>query len=132
MGLKYLWDTNTAIYYLQKHFPQKQQELISNIINSYQPVISVITEIELLCWKNATDSDLTIINNFVSDSVVFGLEEDIKRKTIEIRKKSNLKLPDAIIAATAVANNLILISRNEIDFKKVPKIDLLNPFIIEN
>jgi predicted nucleic acid-binding protein len=129
MGLKYLWDTNTAIYYLQKHFHQKQQEIISNIINSYQPAISVITEIELLCWRGASDKDLNIINEFIADCAVFGLEEDIKQNTITVRKKSNLKLPDAIIAATAIVKDLILISRNEADFKKVPQIVLLNPFM---
>ena len=129
MGLKFLWDTNIVIYYLQKHFSTQQEKLISNIIDSYQPAISVITEIELLCWKSATGNDLIIINNFISDCVVFQLEQNIKVQTIEIRKKSGLKLPDAVIAATAVTNGLTLISRNTSDFNKVNNIELINPFL---
>ena len=35
MGLKYLWDTNAVIYYLQKAFTEEGQELMNGIINSY-------------------------------------------------------------------------------------------------
>jgi len=47
MGLKYLWDTNTVIYYLQKSYADANQEAMNTIINAYLPAISVITEIEL-------------------------------------------------------------------------------------
>jgi hypothetical protein len=128
MGLKYLWDTNTVIYYLQKHFPVAQEKLMDNVINNYQPAISVITEIELLCWKTATEKDLTTLKDFISDCVVFGLDQDIKLKTIEIRKQSGLKLPDSLIAATALVNELTLISRNVSDFKKVVDLELVDLF----
>ena len=55
MGLRYLWDTNAVIYYLQKKFTDNGQELMNSIINLHPPVISAITEIELLCWKAATE-----------------------------------------------------------------------------
>ena len=47
MGLSYLWDTNTVIYYLQNNFSLEGEKLIDNIVDNYQPTISVITEIEL-------------------------------------------------------------------------------------
>jgi predicted nucleic acid-binding protein len=127
MELKYLWDTNTVIYYLQKHFPAAQEKLMDNIINDFQPAISVITEIELLCWKTATRKDLITLKNFISDCVVFELEQTIKLKTIEIRKQSGLKLPDSLIAATALVNELTLISHNTSDFKRVSGLDLVDP-----
>jgi predicted nucleic acid-binding protein len=120
MELKYLWDTNTVIYYLQKHFPAAQEKLMDNIINDFQPAISVITEIELLCWKTATRKDLITLKNFISDCVVFELEQTI-------RKQSGLKLPDSLIAATALVNELTLISHNTSDFKRVSGLDLVDP-----
>ena len=51
MGLKYLFDTNTIIYYLQGQLPDNTLSLIDNIIDNSIINISVITEIELLCWK---------------------------------------------------------------------------------
>lgn len=53
MGIKYLWDTNTAIYYLQQQFPPGAEKFIDDLLMDEQPVISAITEIELLCWKTA-------------------------------------------------------------------------------
>lgn len=126
MGLKYLWDTNTVIYYLRKSFTHTEQELMNNIISSNQPAISSITEIELLCWKTASADDMVILNNFISDSVIFELDVEIKLKTIEIRKTYNLKVPDAIIAATAILNDLILISNDRRGFSKISSLKLLN------
>jgi hypothetical protein len=126
MGLKYLWDTNTVIYYLRKSFTETGQELMNNIINSNQPAISSITEIELLCWKTATENDMAVLNSFISDSIIFELEAEIKLKTIEIRKTYDLKLPDAIIAATAILTDLTLISNDRRGFGKISSLKLLN------
>jgi len=98
---------------------------MNTIINSYQPAISAITEIELLCWKTATDNDLVILNSFIADCVVFGLEKEIKLRTIDIRKNYSLKLPDAIIAATASSMDLILISSDKRGFNQIPSLKLL-------
>ena len=62
MGLKYLWDTNAVIYYLQKNYLQIKQDAISEIINANQPAISSISQIELLCWRSATINDIVILN----------------------------------------------------------------------
>ncbi len=68
MGLNYLWDTNTVIYYLQQQFPPKGEVLIDQIIESNKPTISIITEIELLGWKSACPSHLDILKGFVVNS----------------------------------------------------------------
>jgi predicted nucleic acid-binding protein len=128
MGLKYIWDTNIVIYYLEQAFRLSGEELIDSIIDNYQPCISIITEIELLCWKSATENDLILLNNFISNSVVYDLDQNVKFKAIEIRKRTGLKLPDAIIAAFTLVNGHVLISRNVSDFHKIPELELLDPF----
>lgn len=127
MGLKYLWDSNIVIYFQQNNFEKDEAELIDKIVTNYQPVISVITEIELLCWKTKTKNDAALVNNFISDCIVYELDHEIKLKTVEIRKLSNIKLPDAIIAATALVKGLTLIS-NDRGFSKITSLKLLNPF----
>jgi predicted nucleic acid-binding protein len=127
MGIKYLWDTNTAIYYLQQQFPTPAEKFIDNTLEDSGPAISVITEIELLCWKAPTEKDLEVIHNFINDALVFGLEKDIKLKTAEIRKAHKIKLPDAIIAANALAHDLTLLTRNVRDFKNMDGLSLINP-----
>jgi hypothetical protein len=65
MGVKYLWDTNTAIYYLQQQFPLSAEKFMNELVKDERPVISAITEIELRCWKTTTDKDLALLLNFI-------------------------------------------------------------------
>ncbi len=128
MGLAYLWDTNTVIYYLQQLFPPKGEAWMDKVISSNKPVLSIITEIELLGWKSAHPEDLRILKGFVENSSVIGLEPNIKDKTIEIRRLHSIKLPDAVIAATALTLDLELITRNVSDFAAIAGIQLSDPF----
>jgi predicted nucleic acid-binding protein len=127
MGIKYLWDTNTAIYYLQQHFPPSAEKFIDDLIIEEQPVISAITEIELLCWKTANEKDLELLHNFINDALVIELEQAIKLKTADIHKVHRIKLSDAIIAATALVYDLMLISRNISDFKNIDGLRVIDP-----
>lgn len=128
MGIKYLWDTNTAIYYLQKQFPPSAERFVDNLLKEETPTISAITEIELLCWKTAVEKDLEVLNSFISDSLVIELEQSIKLKTAEIRKAYRIKLPDAIIAATALVYGLTLLTKNIEDFKNITDLIIINPW----
>jgi predicted nucleic acid-binding protein len=127
MGIKYLWDTNTVIYYLQQQFPPSAEKFIDSTLADSIPAISAITEIELLCWKTATEKDLKVLHDFVDDALVFELEKDIKLKTADIRKAHRIKLPDAIIAATALVHDLTLLTRNIGDFKNIKGLSMINP-----
>lgn len=128
MGIKYLWDTNTAIYYLQQQFPPEAEKFIDETLKNSEPTISVITEIELLCWNTPTNRDLEILHNFIDDALVFELEKEIKFKTAYIRKAHKIKLPDAIIASTAITHDLTLLTRNISDFKNIDGLNLINPY----
>ena len=128
MGVNYLWDTNTAIYYLQQQFPPLAEKFIDELLKESQPCISAITEIELLCWKTATQKDTEVLNSFISDAIVIELEKEIKLKTAEIRKLHKIKLPDAIIAANAVVYGYTLLTRNVGDFKNIDGVKMINPW----
>ena len=125
MGIKYLWDTNTIIYYLQQQFPPDAEKFIDDLLKEEQPVISAITEIELLCWKSATEKDLEVLRSFINDGLVIELEQPIKIKT---RTSHRIKLPDAIIAATALVHDLTLLSRNISDFGGISGLKIINPW----
>ena len=125
--MKYLWDTNIAIYYLQQQFPPAAENFIDEILKNNQPAFSVIAEIELLSWKTDSEKDIEVVKNFLNDSFVIDLNPSIKNKTIVYRKETGIKLPDAIIAATAFVNGLTLLTRNTRDFSKCTDINLINP-----
>ena len=85
-------------------------------------------EIELLCWKTATEKDLEVLHNFINDALVIELEQSIKLKTADIRKNNKIKLPDAIIAATALIYDFTLVTRNTADFKNIQDLQVINPY----
>lgn len=128
MGIKYLWDTNIAIYYLQQQFPPSAEKFMDDLLKEERPVISAITEIELLCWKTTSKKDLEILHSFINDSMIIELEKSIKLKTANIRKSYRIKLPDAIIAATTLVYDLTLLSRNLSDFTCVNGLKIINPW----
>ena len=126
--MKYLWDTNIVIYYLQQQFPPAAEKFIDSILPISQPAISAITEIELLCWKTDNEEDTNTLQSFISDAQIFELEKNIKIKTVEIRRANSIKLPDAIIAATALIHDFTLLTRNLKDFKKVNGLQVISPW----
>lgn len=129
MGVKYLWDTNTVIYYLQQQFSPSAEKFVDSLIAEAQPCISAITEIELLCWKTATEPDLAVLHNFINDALVIELEQAVKLRTAEIRKQyPKIKLPDAIIAATVLVYDLTLVTRNAKDFENVTGLATVDPW----
>ena len=93
------------------------------------PEISIITYIEILSKKDIPEQDNLKYINFCKVSVVYSeIGVLIAEHAIRLRKKYGLKTPDAIIAATALAYGLILISRNEKDFNKIHKLEIVNPW----
>jgi tRNA(fMet)-specific endonuclease VapC len=136
---KYLFDTNVCIYYLEGN--HAVTEFMSKVLRESHNslVLSVITEAELFSspkvfgnveLKNA-------ISRFINDSdEVVEVSRHIGAMAGEIRSYFHqtlgrkIKLPDALIAATAISLNATLISNNDKDFVEVLakyKIPYMNP-----
>jgi predicted nucleic acid-binding protein len=120
----YLLDTNTVIDFCNSKLPEESKNLLFKI----RPNLSVITQIELFASSKISEKERNILTDFVNFSNVYNnIDNVIVNKTIEIRQRFKTKLPDAIIAATAIINNLILITRNIDDFKGIDQLETLNP-----
>jgi len=128
MELAYLWDTNAAIYYLHEDLSGISGKLIDDVARNTRICISVITEIELYSWRSGAPVDFDIISLFVGLSRLLALEQDIKFKAADLRRQRRIKLPDAVIAATAIVYDLTLITNNTKDFAGIENLRLLNPF----
>lgn len=57
------------------------------------------------------------------------LDKEVTNKVIGLRRETDIKLPDAIIAATALVNGLELWTHNTDDFKNVPNLQLFDPIL---
>ena len=128
MGTSYLLDTNTVIYYLDALLPEKALDFVEENLDKTGSFISIISKIELLGWQAPSERAMQVVEHFVSDSIVFPLTESVAEKTIEIRRARKNKLPDAVIAATALVDGFTLVSRNDEDFKNITGLKYLNPF----
>jgi predicted nucleic acid-binding protein len=126
MDKGYLLDSNVIIGYLAGKIPDPGMEVISAIIDEV-PHISVISQIEVLRFYDTAENE-SILTNFVNMSIIHPLSSGVVRHTIELCKQSKIKLPDAIIAATALTENFVLVTRNVDDFKNIPDLELLNPW----
>ncbi len=105
---KYLLDTNILIYYWKGDIPEGEMKRVEEILK-HSFIISIITKIELLGWKKHTREGYEIF-------------------TIELKRNNNIKLADALIAASALSNELVLVTRNEDDFSNLADLEIYNPF----
>ncbi len=118
----YLLDTNSVIYFFNGEEPISK--LIKEAENSIS--ISFITKIELLCFE--TENDITKeIAEFISEIEVVYISDEIIEKTIDYRKTLKLKIPDAIIAATAKVKELTLVTADKSLSQKLKELKIVNP-----
>lgn len=66
---------------------------------------------------NGEEDELKSLADFIALTSIVFVDDAIADKTIELRKAYRIKLPDAIIAATALVYGLVLVTRNTDDFK---------------
>lgn len=89
--------------------------------------ISVITYMEIFGYDFANQEEEKYIRDLISVFDIIYVDQKITDIVINIRKKKRIKLPDAIIAATAISRDLQFVTRNVDDFENI-NIRILNPF----
>jgi predicted nucleic acid-binding protein len=110
-----LLDTNIVLYFLGGR--------LINPLPSGQYFVSVITEIELLSYPTLSSDEETQIIEFLTKITVLAIDNNIKNLTVALRKQYKLRLPDAIIAATAQRLNAMLFT-NDVRLNNVTKINI--------
>jgi predicted nucleic acid-binding protein len=128
MGQKYILDSNVIIGYLAGQIPSSGMEIVSEIISNI-PNISVISQIEVLRFNDTPENE-AVLEEFVNISKIYPLSNNVVERTIKLCKQIKIKLPDAIIAATALSEGFTLVTRNINDFITIPDLILLNPWDI--
>ncbi len=116
-GIKYLVDTNFIIHLTQSN------PLINPFLDE-QLAISFISEMELLGVFSISKSHKVFIQSVIKSCTLFELNQSIKLISIDLKQKYKLKLPDSIIAATAIYYNLTLIT-SDADFNKIIELELI-------
>lgn len=126
MEQQYLIDSNPLIDF----FNSKLNERGQNFIAAIDPFISVITKIELLGNKNIPSQEWEQLQAFMKIATIYTLDNNTVEQTIVLRQQHKIKIPDAIIAATALLHEFTLISRNLSDFKNIPGLKVIDPYTL--
>ena len=103
--MKFLLDTNVVIYLLGGR--------LRHSLPQGDFGVSIITEIELLSYPGLSQADEEIARGFLAEVVRHPLTDAVRDQTISLRKQFRLKLPDALIAATALDAGAILLSNDQ-------------------
>ena len=107
--VKALFDTNILVDYLNA-VPEARTEFQRYT----EKAISIITWMEVMA---GADGDLeALTRNFLNSFDVVSVDEQIAERAVGLRRSHHIKLPDAIIWATAQVHAMLLVTRNTRDF----------------
>ncbi len=116
-GLRYLADTNAFIFLLDKH------PALKNLLES-EWRFSFITEIELLGKPGISAHEIRNIRDLLDSCVKVVHAEEINKLTISLKQQYKIKLPDALIAASAIFHDLPLLTFDK-GFAQIKSVDLI-------
>ena len=111
--LKKVLDTNAILYLLGGKLAQP--------LPTGAYFVSVISEMELLSYPSLDEAALNQNRAVLSDVTVVELSEQVRELAIGLRRRHMLKLPDAIVAATALSLQTQLIT-NDVKLLRVPNL----------
>lgn len=119
----YLIDTNIIIYYLEG-----EQAAISFLsTHRGELAISSITWMEVFSYPFNEDEE-QVVRAFLQEFRQIEISFPVMELSVEVRRTKKMKLPDAIIAASAIHYDLTLVTRNIKDFKGTA-VKALDPFL---
>lgn len=109
-GVKALFDTNILIDYLAG-----KREAERELARHRERLISAVTWMEVLAGVRS-DAEEDVIEMFLRDFTLVELSRPIAREAVAIRRRHRMRLPDAIIWASARHESALLVTRNTKDF----------------
>lgn len=120
--MRYVLDTNAVIYYVGGE--GQALEIMRPPMLADEPtfILPSVVVTELWAGKNALAVETPAFEQFMQTLLLFPLDIPLAKSAGDVRRKHKLELGDAIIAATALAWDATLLTRNVRDFKKVPSL----------
>jgi predicted nucleic acid-binding protein len=120
---KVMFDSNIVIYSTSPDHP-----MLAELIELYSPVTSVVSYIESLGFHGIASREQVLLEKFFAATKMLPLDVDVRERAVALRQQRKMSLGDAIIAATALVHDLVLVTRNVDDFKWITNLRLYNPF----
>jgi len=106
-GTNIVFDTCAVIKLLNRQYDMSS---LGINVDDAKLLTSVIVRMELLSKPNLPTSEERHIREFLNDLIIVPLDEAVEQKAVEIRRATSAKLPDSIIAATAIVLDAFLLT----------------------
>jgi hypothetical protein len=119
-----LLDSNIIIYGARPEYPE-----LRRFIARYYPAVSVVSYVEVLGYHRLTDQERSHFEAFFSAAPMLGISPAMLDQAVKLRQFRKMTLGDALVAGTALAHDLTLVTRNTSDFDWISDLSLLDPFL---
>lgn len=123
-------DTNPLIYFLNGILNAPALACIETAMRS-NAAYSVITRMEVLGWQGLSTRNRQLAEVLLNSLEEIPLDRIVVERVIELRSALAIKLPDAIIAASALRHGLPLMTHNVKDFNRIEGLQIIDPFLRE-
>lgn len=123
--MAYIIDSNVIINYMADNFNNTILAKLDNIFD-FSFTYSIISKMEVLGYK-LSEAERQSLQDLFNNGDFLQISNAIIDEVIHIRRTIKIKLPDAIIAATAITNKLELVTDNSTDFTKVVGLKIVKP-----
>ncbi len=117
-----LLDSNVIIYAAQSDRADLRQ-----FIAEHAPAVSVISYIEVLGYHQLREHDRQYLEQFFQATEVLPLSDNVVQWAVKLRQQQKMSLGDAVVAGTALAYELTLVTHNAEDFQWISGLEILDP-----
>ena len=119
----YTLDTNAILYYLNDD--TDAVTVLRGVFAQNAPLyVSAVTELELFAFANLSRNEESLIEDLLATISIIPLDSRIARLAALVRRHYRVKVPDSIIAATAMFTGSTLLTRNTRDFRKISNLTI--------
>ena len=119
----YLIDSNILIY-----AREAGNSFLDTFVLAESAAVSEISLAEVFSYPGLTETQERDYEQVFSKIRMLAVSHLVWRRAAQIRKRHRCKLADAVVAATAIQENLVLVTRNTKDFKGIEGLHVLDPF----
>jgi hypothetical protein len=121
-----LLDTNVLVYHVAGDLAATR--FLDETIAQESFYLSILSMIEFLGWHGHTNDEFVKCKELIELATILPISKEVADKAIELRRAKRVKLVDAVIASTALMNNLSLVTTNIRDFKGIRDLQIIHPF----
>lgn len=115
-------DSNIIIY-----STKPEHNFLREFIAKNSPTVSAVSYVEVFGYHKLTVEEKELFEEFFHSTRIPPISKEVISRAVKLRQTKKMTLGDAPIAATALVNNVVLVTNNTADFDWIDELKLFNP-----